>query len=68
MAGMGINGGDALGISVPSKNSGIDAWEELKPVISMLESSQFQFTLYDMYYGAKLDSEMLKKIRENIIG
>ena len=33
---MGIHHGDAIGISIPSKN-GIKAWNELESVISLLE-------------------------------
>jgi hypothetical protein len=65
MPGMGVNGGDAMGLSIPSKNSGKNAWKELKSLIYVLEI-QFQFTLYDMYYGARLDSVVLNKIKENL--
>lgn len=65
MPGMGINGGDALGISIPSKNLRNGTWEELKRVIEILEI-EFQFDLYDMYYGLKIDSKLMDKIKENL--
>lgn len=65
MPGMGVNGGDALGISIPSKNSGNKAWEELQSIINILET-QFQLTLYDMYYGTRVDSVVLDKMKKNL--
>lgn len=65
MPGLGIEGGDALGISIPSKNLGNTAWEELKNVIGLLHS-EYKFNLYDMYYGESIDSQLLSKIKENI--
>lgn len=65
MQGMGINGGDALGISIPSKNIKNGVWEELKIAIDILKN-EFQFDLYDMYYGAKIDSKLMDNIKKNL--
>jgi len=61
----GKNGGDALGISIPSKNVGVKAWEELKNTIDILKTD-YGFDLYDMFYGAKIDSELLGKVKQNL--
>lgn len=66
MPNMGIDGGDALGISIPSKNIGELAWEELRAAIEIL-MDEFHLNLYDMYYGIRIDSKVLIKIRENLI-
>lgn len=63
MPGQGINGGDAIGISIPTKNFGDKAWEEFKSAIFIL-AVQYQFKLYDMYYGAEIESGLLNKIKE----
>lgn len=65
MPGMGVNGGDALGISIPSKNLRNGTWEELKMTIGIL-NNEFQFDLYDMYYGEKIDSKFMAKLRKNL--
>lgn len=65
MPGKGINGGDAIGICIPSKNIGNKAWKELEAIVDIL-GVEYQFNLYDMFYGAKIDSELLKKIKENL--
>lgn len=67
MPGMGVNGGDALGISIPAKNLGYGAWEELKRSIEILKT-EFQLNLYDMYYGAEIDSKLMAKIKNNLTG
>ncbi len=63
---MGIEYGDAIGISIPSKNLGIKAWNELEGVISLLET-EYKFNLYDMYYGEKITFQLLNKIKGNIV-
>lgn len=65
MPGMGINGGDALGICIPSKNIKKGTWEEFKRAVEIL-NTEFQFDLYDMYYGAKIDTKIMDKIKENL--
>jgi len=65
MVAKGINGGDAIGISIPSKNCCVNAWEELKAAVVVLVDN-YQFELYDMYYGEKIDEEMLYKIKKII--
>jgi len=66
MIGKGINGGDAIGISIPAKNSCIEAWEELKAIVYIL-ANDYQFELYDLYHGAKIDDELLNQIKEQLI-
>lgn len=63
---LGICGGDALGISIPSKNANKKAWEELKKIIYIL-INDYKFELYDMYYGVKIDDSNLDRIKNNII-
>lgn len=63
MPGKGVNGGDAIGISIPSKNFGNKAWEELKDAVFIL-AVQYRFKLYDMYYGTEIESGLLNKIKE----
>ncbi len=65
MPGMGISGGDAVGISIPSKNIRNGLWEELKRVITIL-NDEFHLDLYDMYYGTKIDTKNMDKIKENL--
>ena len=65
MPGMGIDGGDALGISIPSKNIRNETWAELKMAIEIL-GNEFQLDLYDMYYGEKIDSKFMVKLKENL--
>lgn len=66
MPGMGNNGGDALGISIPSRNLRNGTWEELKRAMEILKT-EFQFELYDMYLGTKIDSKVMDKIKQNLI-
>lgn len=65
MPGMGINGGDALGISIPAKRVNGNTWEELKKAIEILKDN-YNFSLYDMYYGKIIDSKMMNKVKENL--
>jgi len=50
---------------VPTKNIGIKAWEELKFAINIFQS-EYKFDLYDMFYGEKIDDNLLSKIKTNI--
>ena len=65
MPDMGINGGDALGISIPSKMINDSTWGELEKVIEVLKKD-FNLSLYDMYYGEIIDSKMMAKVKENL--
>ena len=65
MPGLAINGGDALGLSVPQKNVGDRAWREMQIVVEIL-INEFQFVLYDMYQGEIIDLESLDNIRAAI--
>lgn len=66
MPGKGIDGGDALGISIPSKNFSEITWEELNTTISLL-TLEYQFEFYDMYHGAKIDSRILGEIKKVLL-
>jgi hypothetical protein len=66
MPNIGINGGDALGISIPSKNVGIEAWEKLELIMNVL-IEKYQFDLYDMYNGVRINKDSFNKIKENLL-
>ncbi len=65
MPGMGIDGGDALGISIPLKNTGVKAWKEINEIIKILQT-EFNFVIYDMYYGELVELNNMEKIKEAI--
>lgn len=53
MPGLGINGGDAIGICVPLSNVSELTWTQLRPVLKTLKS-KFGCDVYDLYGGQKL--------------
>lgn len=66
MPGLGIGGGDALGLSVPQKQAGEYAWQELCRVMAVLQSV-YGLALYDMYYGERVVPAHLERIREAVM-
>jgi hypothetical protein len=66
MPGLGVNGGDALGICVPFKNANESTWQQLKPVLLILKS-QFSCDVYDMYGGQKLGSFNINTFKTNLL-
>ena len=65
MPGMGLDGGDAIGLSIPAKNTGVAAYQEFLQVTELLRNT-FHFTLYVLYYGTIVDSCMLEQIKADI--
>ncbi|WPV67966.1 hypothetical protein [Chitinophaga sp. LS1] len=66
MPGLGINGGDALGICVPLKQANDATWKQLKPVLRQLRR-KFHCDVYELYDGQKLGCLNSGKIRRNLL-
>lgn len=66
MPGLGINGGDALGICVPLIQANDATWKLLKPVLKKLRS-RFHCDVYELYDGQKLGCLNAGKIRQNLL-
>ena len=65
MPGMGTSGGDAIGLSIPEKNTGAAVYQEFLQVTELLRNT-FHFTLYVLYYGTIVDSCTLEQIKADI--
>ncbi len=65
MPGMGLDGGDAIGSSIPMKNTGPSAYQEFIQVAALLQK-KFGCTLYIMYYGTVVDDRSLEQIKADI--
>lgn len=66
MPGLGLAGGDALGICVPLKNADERTWEQLKPILKKLRS-KFNCDVYDMYGGQKLGFFNIDTFKTNLL-
>ena len=66
MPGLGLNGGDALGICVPLNNVSELTWTQLKPVLKILKS-KFGCDVYDLYGGQKLKLFNIDSFKQNLI-
>lgn len=66
MPGLGINGGDAIGICVPLNNANDLTWTQLKPVLKKLKS-KFDCDVYDLYGGQKLGLFNIDTFKQNLI-
>lgn len=66
MPGLGINGGDALGICVPLKQADEATWKQLKPVLRQLRS-KFHCDVVELYDGQKLGCWNSGKIRKHLL-
>jgi hypothetical protein len=62
MPGGGINGGDAIGISIPSKNICEKALNQLKEKIRKL-TLEFKIEVLDLYSGEKIDAANLEGLK-----
>jgi hypothetical protein len=62
---LGINNGDAIGISVPLKYANEDTWGRLRPVLKKLRS-KFGCEVYDLYGGQKLGFFNIKSFKKNL--
>ena len=61
MPGMGLDGGGAIGLSIPMKSTGPDAYQEFLQVADLLRC-----TLYTMYYGTVVDDRSLEQIKADV--
>lgn len=66
MPGLGIKGGDALGICIPLKNANEETWEKLKPILKTLKSS-FGCDVHDLYGGQKLGLFNIDSFKQNLL-
>lgn len=65
MPGLGLKGGDAIGICIPLNNVNNLAWIQLKPVLKKLKS-KFNCEVYDLYGGQKLDLFNIGTFKHNL--
>lgn len=66
MPGLGINGGDALGICIPLNKANKNTWIQLKPVLKILRS-KFDCDVYDLYGGQKVNFWNTHIIKNNLL-
>ena len=66
MQGLGLRGGDALGISIPAKNANEETWNQLKPILKKLKS-EFNCNIYDLYGGQKLGLLNYGSFKKNLL-
>src|SRR5437773_9235093 len=66
MPGLGVNGGDAIGICVPLNNANDLTWAQLKPVLKKLKS-RFSCDVYDLYGGQKLGFFNINTFKDNLL-
>ena len=64
---LGPNGGDALGIWVPLKNTNEATWKQLKPILKILRT-KFHCDVYDLYGGQKLNYFNINKTTVKLQG
>ena len=67
MPGLGIAGGDAIGICVPMREATELAWTQLGPVLKKLRH-RFGCDVYDMYGGQKLGLLNISSFKRNLLG
>src|SRR5947208_865686 len=66
MPGLGLNGGDAIGICIPLKNANEETWTQLKPVLKKLKSD-FNCDVYDLHCGQKLGLFNIDTFKKNLL-
>lgn len=66
MPGLGLNGGDAIGICIPLNNANEETWTQLKPVLKKLKS-HFNCYVYDLYGGQKLGLFNIDTFKKNLM-
>ena|ERR1044071_5419166 len=66
MPGLGINGGDAIGICIPLANANEQTWTQLEPVLKKLKSD-FNCDVYDLYGGQKLGLFNIDTFKNNLL-
>lgn len=65
MPGLGIDGGDAIGICIPLSNVSESVWQRLKPILKKLKY-KFGCYIYDLYRGQKFGFFNIDTFRENL--
>jgi len=65
MPGLGLKGGDAIGICVPLNNVSEITWIQLKPVLKKLKS-EFDCEVYDLFGGQKLGLFNIDSFKKNL--
>ncbi|NCU04808.1 MAG: hypothetical protein GXC73_12560 [Chitinophagaceae bacterium] len=66
MPGLGLNGGDAIGICIPLNKASEETWAQLKPVLKKLKS-HFNCDVYDLYGGQKLGLFNIDTFKKNLL-
>lgn len=66
MPGLGIKGGDAIGICIPLSNANEETWTQLKPILKKLKS-EFNCDVYDLYGGQKLGLFNIDTFKRNLL-
>ena len=66
MPGLGLNGGDAIGISIPLGNANAKTWDQLRPVLKTLKF-RFGMDVYDLFGGQKLGIFNIDSFKENLM-
>jgi hypothetical protein len=67
MIGLGMNGGDAFGICIPSHKANEQTWKELKSMVKVFKY-KYHCKVYDLYGGKKLTIFNLYKLKKNMLG
>lgn len=66
MPNLSVSNGDALGISVPLKNVGEQAFRELTEFLKYLLEN-YKFRIYDLYSNKLLTAENIWELRKQIV-
>lgn len=66
MPGLGVDGGDAIGICIPLNKANELTWTQLKPILKKLKS-KFSCDVYDLYGGQKLGLFNIDTFRANLL-
>jgi hypothetical protein len=64
MPGLGVNGGDAIGLLIPSKSINELSWAQLKPILKILRTN-YKCDVYDLYGGQKLTLFNIAMFKKN---
>lgn len=66
MPGLGVDGGDAIGVCVPLKNVGKKAWREMKALLRTLLKIP-QLCIYEMYSGKQITKRNMHELKSQIV-
>lgn len=67
MPSLGVDGGDAMGISVPSNFATKTIWLKLKVILKKLKSG-FKCDIYNLYGGQQLGFFNINLFKGNLLG